>query len=429
MAAAWLLSQCHSVTVYEQSERIGGHSNTVEATGPEGPIPVDTGFIVYNEVNYPNLVALFRHLEVPSTASQMSFSASIDDGALEYCSAGLTGLFAQARNLVRPRFWCMLTDIWRFYRTGGRLLDRPDGEDFSLGEYLDREQFSHAFVYDHLLPMGAAIWSTTVGDMRDHPAAAFVRFFRNHGLLQVSGRPCWRTVAGGSREYVRRLTACYADRIRIGSKVASVRRLRGGAVVVDAHGRASLFDHVVIAAHADEALAMLADPTPAEQELLGAFRYTRNRAVLHQDSALMPKRRRVWSSWNYLSRGNHDDRRQVCISYWMNALQGLDHRVPLFVTLNPYRDPHPAKTLRELDYSHPSYDHRAIGAQKRLWELQGVQGTWFCGSYFGAGFHEDGLQAGLAVAEALGGVRRPWDVPDASCRIHLPEPASNRLAA
>jgi predicted NAD/FAD-binding protein len=429
MAAAWLLSSHHRVTVYEKESRIGGHSNTVEVPGPEGPIAVDTGFIVYNEINYPNLVALFRHLGVPTKASQMSFAASIDDGALEYCSSGLGGLFAQPMNLARPRFWRMLADIRRFYRNGARLLDHSDADQFSLGEYLDRERYSHAFVYNHLLPMGAAIWSTAMLDMRDHPAAAFIRFFQNHCLLQVGGRPRWRTVDGGSREYVRRLTHAYADRILVGTPVRSVRRTGNGVVVVDGGGRSRRFDDVVIAAHADEALAMLADPSPAERELLSAFRYTNNRAVLHSDPSLMPKRRRVWSSWNYLCGSSADPARQVCISYWMNRLQDLDRRLQVFVTLNPHRDPKPSEVFRVFDYAHPSFDRDSIATQKRLWQLQGRQRTWFCGSYFGAGFHEDGLQAGLAVAEALGGLRRPWNVPGASARIFVANEAAAAVPA
>ena len=421
LSAAWLLSKAHNVSVYEQDGRVGGHSNTVIVPGPAGPIPVDTGFIVYNERNYPNLVALFRHLGVPTKPSDMSFAASVDDGDLEYSGSGLAGLFAQKRNLLRPRFWRMLRDIIRFYRKGTALLTRPGGDGVTLGDYLDDERYSHAFVYNHLLPMAAAVWSTAAAGMRDHPAKAFIQFCSNHGLMQVANRPQWRTVDGGARAYMDRLTASYADRVRINAGVLSVRRCEPYVRVEDASGNSAQYDHVVIATHADQALAMLDDASEDEAALLGAFRYSRNTAVLHQDPGLMPKRKSVWSSWNYISRAGCDGTSQVCVTYWMNQLQGLDTRVPLFVTLNPFRPPAPEAVLQTFEYDHPCYSIASARAQPRLWDLQGRRNTWYCGSYFGAGFHEDALQAGLAVAEALGGVRRPWSVPEESGRIHLPD--------
>jgi len=417
MSAAWLLSKNHRITVFEQDGRIGGHSNTVAAPGPDGPISVDTGFIVYNELNYPNLVALFDQLGVPTIPSDMSFAASIDDGDFEYSGSGPIGLVAQPRNLFRPRFWRMLGDLRRFYRSGAALLRQPGANAVTLGQYLDSERYSHAFVYNHLLPMAAAIWSTAARDMRDHPAATFIRFCTNHGLMQVTGRPQWRTVKGGSREYVRRLTAPFADRIRLDARIASVRRTPRGVTIEHENGVSEPFDHVVIATHADQALRLLGDPGPEERRLLGAFNYTRNTAVLHSDPALMPRRRRVWSSWNYLSRPGDDGSSRVSVSYWMNLLQNLDPRVPLFVTLNPHRDPADNSVLQVFEYEHPAYDLAAIDAQRSLWQLQGVRNTWFCGSYFGAGFHEDALQAGLAVAEQLGGAQRPWRVEGESDRI------------
>jgi len=432
MSAAWLLSQRHKVSVYERDSRIGGHSNTVDATDRNGSIPVDTGFIVYNEANYPNLVALFEHLDVPTKPSEMSFAASIDAGALEYSGSGLSGLFAQKSNIFRPRFWRMLRDIWRFYREGPAITavagDQVEG-DVSLGDYLDRQGYSHAFVYDHLLPMAAAIWSTAAHDMRDHPASAFVRFCTNHGLMQITNRPQWRTVDGGSREYVRRLTQAYAGNIRTGCGVRSIRRTSQSVIVEDDTGRSHTHDRVVIATHANQALAMLSDPSAAERKWLGAFGYTSNTAVLHQDPKLMPRRRKVWSSWNYLSQPGDNGASRVCVTYWMNRLQGHESAEPLFVTLNPNHDPDPQKVLRTFEYEHPSFDRGAIAVQRRLWDLQGVRNTWFCGSYFGAGFHEDALQAGLAVAESLGGLPRPWTVEGQSDRIHLPDSASVEKAA
>lgn len=418
MSAAWLLNQGHRITVYERNGRVGGHSNTVEVPTARGIIPVDTGFIVYNEPNYPNLTALFRHLDVPTRDSDMSFAASLDDGAMEYAGTDLNGLLGQRANAVRPRFWNMISELLRFYRDAPGLLDDPIAETVSLGEYLRRERYSDGFANDHLLPMGAAIWSTTPAEMLEYPAAAFVRFCEHHGLLRLKDRPQWRTVDGGSREYVKRLTAPYRDAIRFGG-VRAVHRLGNKVAVEDARGVAEAYDHVVIAAHADEAFDLLADPDPSERHLLGRWRYTRNRAVLHGDSSLMPRRRRVWSSWNFIGGRDRDSEQALCVTYWMNRLQSLDPEQPLFLTLNPVREPAAGTVIREFEYTHPFFDRDALNAQRQLWSLQGHRRTWFCGSYFGYGFHEDALQSGLAVAEQLGGVRRPWDVAGESGRIHL----------
>ncbi|MBB4285264.1 NAD(P)/FAD-dependent oxidoreductase [Roseospira goensis] len=418
MSAAWLLSQRHQVTVFERGDYVGGHTNTVEAPGRDGrPIAVDTGFIVYNEVNYPNLVALFDHLDVATHASDMSFAASLDDGRLEYAGDGLGGLFAQPGNALRPRFWSMLRDLMRFYREAPALLRQPEAHRITLGAYLDANGYGRAFIEDHLLPMGAAIWSTPVADMRDYPAAAFIRFFDNHALLKLTGRPQWRTVTGGSRAYVKPLTAPYADRILLNTKVTGIRRVQGGVMVEDLRGETRLFDDVVLACHADEALALLDDADDRERTVLQGFRYTRNRAILHSDASLMPKARRAWASWNYIGTRDADGNPAVCVTYWMNRLQGLDPETPLFVTLNPPREPAEGTVIRGFLYDHPLYDRAALAAQNQVWRLQGHRRTWFCGAYMGSGFHEDGLQAGLAVAEALGGVRRPWRVPDENGRI------------
>jgi predicted NAD/FAD-binding protein len=419
MSAAWLLSQTHRVTVYEQAGRIGGHSHTVDVPTPSGPLPVDMGFIVYNETTYPNLTALFRHLDVPNQPSPMSFAVSLDDGALEYAGTNLPSLFAQRRNLVRPRFWSMLRDVARFYREAPR--DAADLADSlqSLGDYLDEHRYGQAFQCDHLLPMAAAIWSMPADRVAAYPVTNFIRFFNNHGLLQFTDQPIWRTVTGGSKAYVARLTARYADRIRLGRGVRTIERHDEGVLVRDETGEACRHDHVVIAAHADEALGLLADPSAEEASLLGAIRYGTNHAMMHSDVTLMPRRRRVWSSWNYLGGAGNGP----CVTYWMNRLQGLPAERPIFVTLNPHRAPAADSVIHRTVFTHPCFDAAAIRMQRRLWSLQGVRRTWFCGAYFGAGFHEDGLQSGLAVAEALGGARRPWSVADESGRIHLGQAA------
>ena len=416
MSAAWLLGQRHDVTVYEADQRLGGHSQTVDAPGPDGALAVDMGFIVYNEANYPNLVALFDHLGVPTKPSNMGFSVSLDRGRIEYGGDNLPALFGQWRNLVSPRFWSMLADLVRFYREAPTHACALHSRMTSLGDYLDAQGYGAAFQDDHLLPQAAAIWSASVKDIRAYPAAAFIRFCENHGLLQLVNRPLWRTVEGGSRAYVSRLTAAFADKVRLGAAVTHVKRTTAGVLVRDATGKAERYDHIVIATHADQGLALLDDPTPQERALLGAFSYCRNRAVLHTDPALMPVRRRTWSAWNYIGRGGDEG---LCVTYWMNRLQNLPAQSPLFVTLNPIHEPDPARVVRTEIYHHPMFDAPALRAQERLWSLQGEGSTWWCGAYFGSGFHEDGLQAGLAVAEALGGVKRPWSVPGESGRITL----------
>jgi predicted NAD/FAD-binding protein len=416
MSAAWLLSRRHQVTVYEAEERIGGHSHTVEAPTPGGPIPVDMGFIVYNEPNYPNLVALFDYLNVPTEWTDMSFGVSLDGGGLEYSSSDL---FAQKVNLVRPRFWSMIADLLRFYREAPRHACALDSTLTSLGDYLTDNRYGRAFMDDHLLPQASAIWSASVGAIRDFPAASFIRFCENHGLLQVSGRVEWRTVSGGSREYVKRLTAAYADKVRAGCAARQVERDAAGVTIRDARGGSERFDQAVLACHADQALKLLARPSRQESALIGAFGYTRNHALLHTDATLMPRRRKAWSAWNYVDGDAGDGVRNLCVTYWMNRLQNLPYEHPLFVTLNPGREPAPGTLLRSEVYEHPMFDAAASRAQKELWTLQGRQNTWWCGAYFGSGFHEDGLQSGLAVAEALGGVRRPWTVANESGRIHL----------
>jgi len=417
MAAAWLLAKRHRVTVYEKDDRLGGHTNTVEPVIGGRVVAVDTGFIVYNARTYPNLVALFDHLGVATRPTEMSFAASLDGGRFEYSGSGIGGLLAQPRNVLRPRMWALLKDLQRFYREAPLALESAESADVTLGEYLARRRYSSAFVRDHLLPMGAAIWSTPPRDMLEYPLAAFVRFCQNHGLLSLRDRPVWRTVVGGSREYLRRLTASYSDRVRLNTAVRSVRRLPDRVLVEDRQGGIESYDQVVIAAHADQALAVLADADSSEARLLGQFRYERNLAVLHTDSALMPRARRAWASWNFMSRGSGDEQK-VSVTYWMNRLQHLPQEHPVFVTLNPLQQPGPGRILRSFLYEHPVYNRAAIHAQRLLWNLQGTRRTWYCGAHFGNGFHEDGLQAGLAVAEQLGGLPRPWDLEEPNNRIY-----------
>lgn len=428
LSCAWLLDPVHEVTLYEADTRLGGHSHTVDAPTAGGSIPVDTGFIVYNEDNYPNLTALFAHIGAPTKAAAMSFGVSLDGGALEYGSATPLSLLAQPSNVVKPRFWSMLRDLVRFYREAPEALAALELQPKTLGELLDQGGYGKAFQEDHLLPQVGAIWSTSPAGARDYPAEALVRFFKNHGLLNLARRPQWKTLDGGSRAYVEKLSGALRGEIRLATGVTRIVRGADGVTVHDVTGGSQRFDRVVVASHADQALRMLDAPTSAERTVLGAFRYTKNRTVLHTDKSLMPHRRAAWSAWNHIgARGDPDG---FCCTYWMNNLQQLPKKPDLFVTLNPNRTIGPGAVIGSYEYDHPLFDRAALDAQKRLWSLQGEGGVWFCGAHFGAGFHEDGLQSGLAVAEELGGVRRPWSVAEESGRIHLsPAAEPPKLAA
>ena len=407
MGAAWALDHRHEVVLYESEARIGGHSNTVDVEDEGGLVPVDTGFIVYNERNYPNLVRLFDVLEVPTEWSDMSFSVSVGGGSFEYQSRA-RGLLAQPSNAIRPGTWRMLRDFRRFCRDAPRVL--ASGKRESLGSYLERGGYGDEFRLDLLLPVSAAIWSSGLDDMLEFPVTTLVGFLSSHDILQVRARPRWRTVSGGSREYVRRLTAGYRDRIRRSARVVAVRRDEDGVEVLDASGGLDRFDEVVFATHPDTTLQILgSEATLRERHVLGAIRYQDNEAVLHRDPALMPRRRAVWSSWNYLAdgRGQPDRSKPVSLTYWMNRLQNLRTERPVFVTLNPIREPR--GEVRRFGYAHPRFDRAALDAQRSLPAIQGTRRTWFAGAWCGHGFHEDGLRSGLDVAAALG-APASWDV-------------------
>jgi predicted NAD/FAD-binding protein len=422
LSAAWLLGKNHDVTIYEKNRYLGGHSNTTDIVSEGKSIAVDTGFIVFNPLNYPNLVALFEHLDVPTQRSDMSFAASLDDGALEYSGTDLNGLFSQRRNILRPRFIKMVRDMLRFYRHAPTLVNELPLAELPLGDFLRRERYSNAFIFDHLMPMGAAIWSSSIDEMLSFPTLTFLRFFQNHGLLELTDRPEWRTVAGGSREYVQRLTGDFSGQIYFGKPVTRVDR-ENQRIIITALGESPrMFDHVVMACHSDEAISLLAEPSNAERSVLERIKYQPNTAVLHTDTALMPKRKKAWASWNYIGTDVDPGRQSLCVTYWMNQLQSLSTSEPVLVTLNPNRSIDPDKILRTYDYEHPIFDLATMQAQKSLWSLQGQQNTWFCGAYFGSGFHEDGIQAGLAVAEMLGGFPRPWTLEDPSGRVGLAGP-------
>ncbi|MBR0740008.1 FAD-dependent oxidoreductase [Bradyrhizobium liaoningense] len=412
-AAAWLLSERHAVTVYERELQPGGHSHTVRVDYDGDLIDVDIGFIVFNEPNYPELTSLFEHLGVKTVETCMSFAMSADHGRFEWRGGGETfsqiasGLFAQPRNIISPAFFRMLAEVQRFNRQSVSDLRSGRLRDLSLGEYLRKEGFGARVFTDYLGPMGSAIWSSPSSDILSFPAENFISFFDNHRLLHLE-RPRWRTVQGGSRHYVEKLTSRFRNSIRLGCAVTSIDRTDRGVAIRDSHGHQSTYDAVVMACHSDQALAALSDADPSERSILGAIRYAPNTAYLHRDHNLMPKRRNAWASWNFLRWGREMPvQNDVSVTYWMNRLQGIDDRKPLFVSLNPPCAPAPHLTFGKFTFAHPQYDAAAFAAQRRLPEIQGSRRTWFCGAWTGYGFHEDGLRSGISVAEALGAVV-PW---------------------
>ncbi|GAA4413856.1 NAD(P)/FAD-dependent oxidoreductase [Quisquiliibacterium transsilvanicum] len=404
LSAALRLSKDHEVTLYEAASAPGGHTNTVDVTLDGHTHPVDTGFLVYNHRTYPELVRLFEELQVPTTPSEMSFSVSLGPHRFEWCGSSLSSLFAQPANAVSPRFWRMLADIVRFNREAGALAVASQADavatlDEPLGAWLRRRRYSDAFRDAYLLPMAAAIWSCPMKTMLGFPLGSFVRFFQNHGLLQVQDRPQWHTVLGGGREYVRRIVARLDD-VRTGTPVTRVTR-DGAGVQVQSSAGTERFDHAVFATHSPQTLAMLADADAEERALLGSVSYQPNRAWLHTDTALMPRRRSAWAAWNYL--GNGDPAApEVSVTYWLNRLQPLPFATDVLVSLNPLSEPAPERTIAVFDYEHPVFDRTAVAAQKRLGSIQGRRGTWFAGAWTGYGFHEDGLRSGLDVAARIG---------------------------
>jgi predicted NAD/FAD-binding protein len=398
LVAAHELQRTHDVTVFEAGAYAGGHTNTIRVETDGGAYDVDTGFIVFNDRNYPRFEALLDELGVPSQPSEMSFSVSDEARRFEYNGATLNGLFATRRNLASPRFARMIADLARFNRDAPGLLDRPD-DGISLRDWLALQEYSRDFVERLIVPQASAVWSADPDQLWNFPARFLAQFFANHGMLGFRDRPNWRTVTGGSRRYVEALTAGWGERLRLNTPVVAVERFPDGVDVTPAGGAAERFDEVVIAAHADQALAILADASDPERAILGAFPYQRNEAVLHTDRALLPRRRRAWASWNYHLLDAPTGR--TTVTYHMNRLQSLDADVELCVTLNRTEAIDPAKVVRTIDYAHPVFTTRGVAAQERHAEISGRERTHYCGAYWGWGFHEDGVVSGLRAAEAI----------------------------
>jgi len=390
---------------------LGGHSATVDVGFEDGKVSVDTGFIVYNENNYPNLIRLFDHLNVTTETSDMEFSVSLDNGKMEWKGGKkLSGVFAQRTNLFSPGFLRMLRDIFRFNKRARQDLQSGALCGLTFDDYLNKTGFSKRLKNDYLVPMTSAIWSTPSTKMLEFPAASLIQFMKNHSLIQ-SERPKWRTVSGGSRNYVKKLTEDTDANFKTNSEVKSVERLSSGVAVTDINGHVEIFDEVVLASHSDQSLNILKDASPEERDILSSVQYVKNDVWLHRDTSLMPKRKKAWAAWNYIGNKNVMDDRDVSVTYWMNKLQNINEKNPLFVTLNPIKKPDEALTFERYQYAHPLFDSAAIDAQSRLDTIQGKNKVWFCGAWTGFGFHEDGLKSGLKVARALGGIV-PWQEPD-----------------
>lgn len=398
LASAWLLSRKHDVTLFEAGDYLGGHTHTHDITLHGRNYRIDTGFIVHNPLHYPLLTRLFDALGVASQPTTMSFSLHNEASGLEYNAATLDTLFCQRRNIVSPRFIGMVRDLMRFYREAPALLLQQDSTT-TLGDYLEQNRYGDAFRDEHLVPMASALWSSPPTQILGFPARYLVQFMANHQMLQVSDRPQWRVVKGGSSTYVKALRAVWSVHERLNCPVRSITRRTDG-VDVESTAGVEHFDQVVLACHSDQALAMLADADERERSVLGAMPYQTNDTVLHTDASILPVRRKAWAAWNaWLPR----DPTEACtVSYCMNLLQGIDAPEPFVVTLNRTHAIDPDKVLRRMRYDHPVYSTASVAAQKRKFEIQGQRRTWFAGAYWGWGFHEDGMRSAVDVAESLG---------------------------
>ena len=394
LTTAYLLSREHEVILYESNDYIGGHTNTVTIEMNGSTVPVDTGFIVYNEQNYPNFSHILSDLNVSTQPTSMSFSVKLIEPDLEYNGSSFKQLFGQKKNLLRPRFYQMLWDILRFNRQAPGLLE-SNSYDITLGEHAIECGFSQDFIHHYLVPMGAAIWSSSPSAILEMPAYFFIRFFKNHGMLNLNDRPQWRTITGGSCQYVNKMIASFAKNIRLGHKVSSVERLND-RVTVDGDS----YDHVVFACHSDQAIEALSDPSVYEKDILSKISYQKNEIIMHTDTSIMPAREDLWAAWNYHSQGNDDS--PVAMTYNMNILQDLDIKETICITLNSLNLINPDLILGRHIYSHPQFTTESMKAQERWMEISGGNRTHFCGAYWGNGFHEDGVNSALRIANFFG---------------------------
>ena len=404
LGVAYALSEKYDIKLFEKNPKFGGHSNTVDIQIAGKKTAVDTGFIVYNTQNYPNLTSLFRNLEVPTKWSDMSFGFSSGDGKLEYSGSSFDTLFAQRKNLLNINFVNGLREILRFNKEAPIAMDSGELTGLSLEDFLSRNKYRKWFIENFILPMGGAIWSTPQAEILNFPASNFISFFRNHGLLAgLSRAQLWRTVDGGSRVYVNKIIEKLGASAVTNRSIVSINRNNGAVNLTFSDGIVENFDHAVICCHAPDAMKMVTNKTPHESNLLKKFKTSQNRTILHSDKSLMPKRSKAWSSWNFLSSGVAKDFNGASsVTYWMNRLQGIDIKTPVFVSLNPITEPNPSSIYAEFNYAHPIFNVESFDAQDEIDQIQGEGGVWYAGAWLGYGFHEDGLTAGLRVADALG---------------------------
>ena len=408
LSAAWLLKNHADVTLYEAQSRFGGHTHTYSVKELSNNIAIDTGFMVFNHENYPNLVNLFNHLDVGTYPTDMSFAVSMNGGQLEYAGSTINSLFGQRSNLLRPGHWRMLSDVSRFNRAALGALELSHNVR-TLGEFLDEHQLSQEFRSNYLYPMAAAIWSCPIKWMQDYPAERFLRFFANHGLLRVTNHLQWHTVVDGSRAYLNKMLSSLGGQALSNQAVSSITREKN-QVRVKSTDTCEIFDQVILACHSNESLKLLADATPEEKSMLQGIPYQPNRVLLHSDTNLMPLRKRVWSSWNLLADTQRTKQEHpVSVTYWMNSLQHLQTDNDYFVSLNPMKEPEPKHKIAEFEYEHPVFRDESLGSQNLLRVIQGRNNTWFCGAWTGYGFHEDGLKSGMEVARGLGATI-PWEI-------------------
>ncbi|HAH47434.1 FAD-dependent oxidoreductase [Gimesia sp.] len=408
LTAAYFLHRQHEITLFEANQYVGGHTNTIDVEIEGKEYAIDTGFIVFNNQTYPHFTRMLNELEVKSQPTAMSFSMKCDRSGLEYRGADLNGFFSQRRNLINPRFYRLLADILRFNRQSVELL-QSDADQLTVGEYLAANKYSPEFIDQYFLPMGSAIWSCPVGTFENFPVRFIVEFYLNHGILAIRNRPEWRVICGGSKQYVKSLTAGFANSIRLNSPVNSVTRSESQVEVYLRDGLIERFDHVIFACHSDQALRILGNQaSPVERELLSAFPYEKNIAQLHTDRSVLPVSPRAWACWNYfMPRGEN---RKATVTYQMNLLQGIQSQQVFCVTLNGQDRVDPAQVIREIEYAHPIFTSERAAAQQRQTEVINQNSTSFCGAYWGNGFHEDGVNSAMAVCRELMGITDLWKV-------------------
>ena len=409
LVCSYFLNKHFEIKLYEKNDYVGGHSNTVDINYDGNKIAVDTGFIVFNHQTYPNLKAFFELLKVDYQPSKMSFAVKIDDSKIEYAGTNLKAVFAQKKNLLNPQFIKMLFDILRFNKTAQDLLNQEKNLDYSMINFLKDLKVGKYFQEYYLLPMASAIWSTPLNKIHDYPASSFVRFFKNHGLLTVNDQPQWLTVSNGSRQYVNKVCANFMDKISLNDEVQKIYQNPEKKWVIESQKSTEIFDKIVIASHADQALKFIQNPTSQQQEILSSFNYQKNLAVLHRDCAVMPKSKKAWASWVYShnSSGENLEKNNLSVSYWMNNLQNINHSYPLFVTLNPNIRIEEKNIFAKFEYDHPIFDAKAVKAQERIDEIQGQDEIYFCGAYQSFGFHEDGISSAIRVLNKLQ-IKTPW---------------------